>query len=255
MIALFAILFIVGMNGAINAFLKRRATLVQRPIDAYTAVPALTSASIEDGRPIHISFGSAAPGLDSTPLALATADFAYYTAQRITAGDVLPFFTLTEPSALPLAYDTMRRAYEARGPEAVERYTPLREKRAGVRWYPAGTQSLAFAGGITAMQSEERIKTHFFLGRQGIELALMAEAAQRKGHTIIAGSDQLAGQAVAYALADYALLGDEPFAGGAYVGQTPELLRRNRVMDALRLSMIGVLIAVAVIARLQLGGA
>jgi hypothetical protein len=255
LIALFAILFILGMNGAINAFLKRRATLVQRPIDAYAAVPALTSASIEDGRPIHISFGSAAPGLDSTPLALATADFAYYTAQRITLGDAMPLFTLTEPSGLPLAFDTMRRAYEARGPEAVERFNLMRKKRAGVRWYPAGTQSLAFAGGVTAMQSEERITTHFFLGRQGVELALMAEAAQRKGHTVVAGSDQLAGQAVAYAMADYALIGDEIFAGGAYVGQTPELLRRNRVMDGLRVSMIAVLVALAVAARLQLGGA
>ena len=248
-------MFILGLNGALNAFLKRRTNLVQRPIDAYASVPTLTSVSIEEGRPIHISFGSAAPGHDSTPLALATADFAYYTAQRVTVGDELPLLSVTETSALPLAYDTLRRAYEARGPEAVKHYAALRQHRVGTRWYPAGTNSLAFASGITAMQSEESVSTHFLLGRMGIELALMTEAAQRQDRTVIAGSDRLEGQAVAFALADEALIGDEIFAAAGYVGQTPEALRRNRVADALRLAMVAVLIGVSVLAVVQSGGA
>jgi hypothetical protein len=242
------------LNGAINAFLKRRTNLVQRPIEAYAAVPSLTSASIEAGRPIHISFGSAAPGHDSTPLALATADFVYYTVQRVTVSDELPLISVTETSALPLAYDTLRRAYEARGPEAVRHYNELRQHRVGVRWYAAGSNSLAFASGITAMQSEERVDSHFLLGRLGIELALMAEAAQRQDRTVIAGSDRLEGQAVAFALADHALIGDEMFAAGGYLGQTGDALRRNRVADTLRLAMAAVLIAVAVIAAVQPGG-
>jgi len=243
------------LNGALNAFLKRRTNFVQRPIEAYAAVPSLTSASVEAGRPIHISFGSAAPGHGSTPLALATADFAYYTAQRVTVGDELPLLTVTETSALPLAYDTLRRAYEARGPEAMKRYNALRQRRVGVRWYPAGMNSLAFASGITAMHSEERVETHFLLGRLGIELALMAEAAHRENRTVIAGSDQLEGQAVAFALADHALIGDEVFAAGGYLGQTPEGLRRNRIADTLRLAMVAVLILVSVLSVLQPGGA
>lgn len=243
------------MNGAINAFLKRRSQLLQRPIAAYSVVPALTSASIESGQPIHISFGSAAPGHDSTPLALATADFVYYTAQHITSGDALPLLTLSESSALPLGFDTLRRAYEARGAEAVEQYNALRQKRVGVRWYPGGVQSLAFASGLTTMQSEENVAAHFLLGRQGIELALIADAAYRQKRPLIAGSNRLDGQAVAYALADHALLGDEVFAAGGYVGETPEMLRRNRVMDALRLSMAAIIVAVAVLAVVQSGGA
>ncbi len=212
------------------------------------------SASIEAGRPIHISFGSAAPGHDSTPLALATADFAYYTAQRITVGDALPLFSVTETSALPLAFDTLRRAYEISG--RADTYNELRQRRDGVRrvgarWYPSGPNSLAFASGIVAMQSEERVASHYLLGRMGIELALMAEAAQRQRISVTAGSDQLAGQAVAYAMADHALIGDEMFAAGSYLGQTPELLRRSRIADALRLTMAAVLVIVAVIAVVQ----
>jgi hypothetical protein len=247
------------LNGALNAYLKRRTNLVQRPIEAYAVVPTLTSASIEAGRPIHISFGSAAPGHDSTPLALATADFVYYTAQRITVGDELPLVSVTETSALPLAYDTLRRSYEARGPQAVKTYKALRENRVGVRWYAAGSNSLAFASGITAMQSEEKVDSHFLLGRMGVELALMTEAARRDERTVIAGSDRLEGQAVAFALADHALIGDEMFAAGGYLGQTGEALRRNRIADALRLAMAAVIVIVALISVLlpvlQPGGA
>lgn len=218
-------------------------------------MPTLTSASIEAGRPIHISFGSAAPGHDSTPLALATADFVYYTAQRVTVGDELPLLSVTETSALPLAYDTLRRAYEARGPQAIKHYLALKEERVGARWYPSGSNSLAFASGLTTMQSEERVASNFLLGRMGIELALITEAAQRDNRTVIAGSDRLEGQAVAFALADHALIGDEVFAAAGYLGQTGEGLRRNRIADALRLSMAVVIVAVAVIAAFQPGGA
>ena len=60
---------------------------------------------------------------------------------------------------------------------------------------------------------------HILAGSFGPELALMIDSAHRRGQGSLAVSDQLAGQAVAYALADHALIGEELFAASSYVSE------------------------------------
>ena len=56
-------------------------------------------------------------------------------------------------------------------------------------------------------------------GGFGAELALMLDSADRRGQASLAVSDRLDGQAVAYALADHALIGEELFAASSYVSE------------------------------------
>ena len=142
-----------------HAYLKRRANFAQRPIEAYAVVPTLPSASIEAGRPYSYFLAAAPPRLHAARAG--TADFVYYTAQRITVGDELPLVSVTETSALPLAYDTLRRSYEARGPQAVKNYKALKENRVGVRWYAAEQTHSHFASGITPC-SPKKASTRIF---------------------------------------------------------------------------------------------
>src|SRR5664279_2422210 len=117
-----------------------------RIIPAYESIPLLLGEAIEAGRPIHVSFGSAGLGGGNTALTLASAELFYQVAKRNTVGATL--LTVSDPSALPLGYGMLRRAYSGRS-------RAIRDS--SVRWYPAGNRSLAFAAALTGMLGDERV--------------------------------------------------------------------------------------------------
>jgi hypothetical protein len=158
---------------------------------------ALVGNAIESDRPIHLSLGSAGLGGASTLLSIASAEFAYHMIERAAIGDTSPIVTLSDASVLPLAQDSLRRAYQSRGLGAGY-------KSINARWYPAGSRSLAFAAAITALMGDDRVSSNVMVGSYGPELALITDASKRRKLPIIAVSDQLEGQAVAYALVEEA---------------------------------------------------
>src|SRR5512145_1350810 len=96
-------------------FIRRRRDMITlRPIPAYTALPMMVGEAIEASRPVHISIGNASLGGRNTVLALASAELFYQTAERAAIGAMPPILTLSDPSAIPLGQDTLRRAYRSR---------------------------------------------------------------------------------------------------------------------------------------------
>jgi hypothetical protein len=248
-LALFALLAVFTIDRAANAIQRRRNTPLRR-IAAYEGLPALLGSSIEANRPLHFSLGSAAPGEDTTLLSLMGTEFIYYATQQITVSDAPPLISVSETSAIPLGINTLRLAYQSR--QHLERFKPT-----NVRWYPAGERSLAFAAGITTLQNEENIGAHFLVGSFGAEIALLADTAYRYQRPFIAVSNRLEGQAVAYALSDETLIGEELFAAGGYLSNDPSRYRRTLTYDYLRwmaVALLVVLLIATLIARSQ-GGA
>lgn len=244
---IFAILIIL-LIFAVNAIVRRRRLPALRPIAAYEAMPELVDASIETNRPLHASLGSAAPGGDTTLYAMAGADIIYYVSQRASAGEAAPIVTVSDTAALPLATDTLRRAYRSR--DRLDAYRPI-----NVRWYPSGPRSLAFAAGLMALQFEEDVSSDLLVGSFGIEMALIADAAYRRQRPTIAVSDQLEGQAIAWALADYPLIGEEIFAAPAYLDPQPATVNRALSLDVLRFVLVLTLIVLAAVTLLTRLGA
>ena len=198
-----------------------------RRIKAFEALPKLIGESIEASRPLHVSIGSATIGDESTILALAGSEFIYYITRQVAIGDAAPLFTVSEGAAVPLALDTLRRAYDHEN----------RSKQFNgfsARWYPAGKRSLAFAAALMTMQADDKLSGNVLVGRYGMELALILDAAYQKKRSSIAASDQLEGQAIAYALADESLIGEELFAAAGYLSKDPKFQRRNLSLDWLR---------------------
>lgn len=222
-------------------FIRRRRGLVTlRDIAAYSELPLRVGEAIEANRPVHVSFGSASLGGANTLLALASAELFYQTAERAAIGAAPPLLTLSSPTAIPLGQDMLRRAYQSRG--LLARYP-----RGRVRWYPAGERSLAFAAALTALQGDERVAHNVLVGSFGSELALATEAAQRRDQGVIAASDQLEGQAVAFAMTDSPLIGEEIFTAGAYLGQSASQTGAVVTLDVLRLLLVlAILIPAAV---------
>lgn len=209
-----------------------------RRIPAYEGLPDMIGATIEADRPLHLSQGGAGIGGASTLVAAAAAEAFYHLARRAATGDLPPLMTTSEATALPLQAAILRRAYASRG-----RLAQLAAGRTGGRWYPQGDRSLAFAAALTGVIADERPAGHVLIGGFGSELALVLDAANRRRTPTLAASDQLEGQAIAYALADHALLGEELFTAPAYLDDQPGREGRTTAVDTLRWLLIAALIA------------
>jgi hypothetical protein len=137
---------------------------------------------------------------------------------------------------LPLAQDTLRRAYQSRNRLDRFRYS-------AVRWYPSGSRSLAYAAALTVAIRDDSVSSNILAGSFGPEMALIMEAGARRGSPSLAVSDQLSGQAIAYAFSEYVLIGEEVFAARAYLSESPA-----KAFDVVRLDLLRWLIVFAILA-------
>lgn len=230
----FLIIIAVLMANAV----VRRNTRPQRPIAALQAIPTLVNASIETNQPMHLSFGGFGIGAQETILALASADFFYHSARQVALGDASPIVTVGNASTLQVARDVLRRAH--RNSKARDEYRPF-----NVRWYP--DTGFAMVAAFSVMTHDDKISSHLLTGNSGSELALPLWGAERAGVPTIAASTRIGGQAVAYALADHVLLGEELFAAPGYFDETSPLKHRTLVIDLLRLVLIAVIVIAFVV--------
>lgn len=186
-------------------FGRRRARRrLQRQLAGMDQIPRWITQGIESNMPLHLSFGGARVGGDDTPAALAEAEFFHHVIGRANASDIPPIVTLSAPSTTPLAQDALRRAWRQGN------------TLSSAQWYPP---DLAFAGMVAASGPAEEPAAHILAGRFGAELALILESADRRGQPSLAVSERLDGQAVAYAMADHVLIGEELFAAAGAVSE------------------------------------
>lgn len=207
---------------------RRKDAFPLRPISAYESIPYMVGTAVEADRPVHVALANTGLGANNTLLTLANAELFYQTALRSEQS----LLTASDPTVLPLTYVLLQRAYAYRDRE--DRFSGRY-----LRWYPSGSQSLAFAGALTATLGDERVSGSILLGSFGTELALVLDAAYRKKQGSIASSVDLQGQAVAYALAGETLIGEEMFVVGAYLGDNSAQRGAVVALDTLRWLLIG----------------
>jgi len=227
---LFSIIFVfitIFLVYLARLFQARRKHSPLRPIEGFNDIPIWVGQAIESNRPLHLSLGSAGVGDNSTIVALAGAELFYYVVQEATIGDVSPIISTTSTAAIPLGQDTLRRAYQSRGHS--NRYQASK-----ARWYPEGQRSMAFAAALTGMMKVEKPTAHIFAGSFGPELALVLDAAHHQNQSTFAVSDQIEGQAIAFALAENYLIGEELFAAPAYVSDNSADKAETVVVDLWR---------------------
>ena len=106
---------------------------------ALERMPAWVGQAIETDRPLHLGFGGAAVGAESTPVATAQAEFFYHIIRETQASDSAPLISTASSATVPLAQDTIRRAWEG---EAQFKQ---------VHWYPQGERSIAYAAAVSAL--------------------------------------------------------------------------------------------------------
>jgi hypothetical protein len=226
----FSILFVlvtVILVYTARFFQARRQDSILRPIEGFDKIPIWVGQAIEANRPLHLSIGGAGIGDNTTILSLAGAELFYSIIQDATIGDVSPIITTSSTAAIPLGQDTLRRAYQSQGYSS-------RYEQSKARWYPQGQRSMAFAAALTGLMTVENPAAHVLVGSFGSELALILDVANHQKQPTLAASNQLEGQAIAFALAGDYLIGEEIFAAAGYMSDNPADKAESVVVDIWR---------------------
>jgi hypothetical protein len=237
------VILVVGFTGA-GTFVLRRLRLTYRPLKPFAALTTLAGEAIESDRTVHVSFGHAGVGGETTLTALAGADLLRFLSERSAIGDRPPTATMSDPLGLALAQDAVRSALAAGG--ALEKYRP-----AAAVWVPDGSAPVAFGAGAASLAADEGASANVMVGRFGPEMAFIAEMGARRDLVQIAGSDQPEGLAVAYVMSDMPLLGEEMFVGSAYLSRDPVSRGSVLAQEALRALVVAAIVIGVVIATLS----
>jgi hypothetical protein len=211
-----------------------------RDIPAFHRFRRAVGLSVESGQRLHISLGRG--GVMDLP---GGATFEGLTileccTRAASVSDRPPVATSGESITAVLSQDTLRLGYASLSSE--RRYTPTNGRLSGLT-------PLSYAAGVMPDIHDEQVSASIFAGHFGSEIGLLIEAGERANGLTVAGSDSLSAQAVLYATAQEPLIGEELYAGGAYLGAGKAHIASLYMQDILRWVVIG-LIALGAILKL-----
>jgi hypothetical protein len=223
MIALSVIVLTALLLGVITLWKKNSPTRL-RDIPALTRLYRMLGLSVEDGTRLHISLGHGSL-LDARGGALAGLAALRIIAEKTSVSDMPAVASSGDPVFGLLTQDTLQAGYQAAGVD--ELYVPTSGRVTGLT--PFG-----YAAGAMNISQNEKVSANIMLGHFGPEVALLADVSDRDSVTMIGASDDLSGQAVLFANTQDALIGEELFAAGAYLGAGVTHIASLTVQDILR---------------------
>lgn len=209
-----------------------------RPLIACDSLDNQVGRAIESGRKLHVSLGQASLVGAANPTSIAAIHVLDHLAKDGCASGTPPLTTVGDGTLLPIAQDSLRHAYEASGRLSV--YKPSM-----TQFLAADTEPYAYAAGIATVLRQEQASSNLLVGRYGPELAIPAATAARQGMTQIIGTDDPTALAVATAVTENTLVGEELFAAGAYLEQKPSQIASLQVQDILRWLIILTILGLA----------
>lgn len=236
---------------------KRGARLTLRPIDAYSALKGLLARGAEAGQPVHLSLGIAGIGDQATADTTAGLYVLEYLAERAAISASPPIVSIANPTVMPVAQDLLRRAYHRQG--YPEEYDPVRVRfispsdptllsqalPAPAVYANSPHDAFAYAAGVMRMLRQHKLIANVMVGQFGDEFLLLGETGAQRKLDQIGGTSTLSALPFVYATVSHPLIGEEIYAGGAYLMDKPAHLSSLMAQDILRwLLIVGVLAAI-----------
>jgi hypothetical protein len=196
-----------------------------REITAFTKLKHQIGLAVEAGQRIHVSLRHG--GIDGIQASSVFVGLSMLKriARTASISDQPPVTTSGEALEAILSQDTMRGAYQQLGIENQYQH---------ISGQVSGLSPFAYSAGTIPIICDQNVSTNLLSGSFGSEVALMIEAAERKGSLMVAGSDSLPAQAVIYSSTENPLIGEELFAGGAYLQAGGMHLASLKTQDVFR---------------------
>lgn len=223
------------------AFLRRKSTPVFREIPAFARLQKAIGLAVEEGSRLHISLGRGGLTTPQSAAELAGLEMLHRVAELTSASDRPPVATSGDGAVAILSQDALQVSDQAVLSSGYD-VTAARL---------TGLTPFSYAAGTLLVMRDEEVSANILIGNFGVEVALLTDAAERENSSSLAASDNLPAQAILYASAQDALIGEELFAAGAYVKAKPFHTASLIVQDNLRWLVV---IAILVGAILKLAG-
>lgn len=219
-------------------YLQRKKSPTFRDIPAFTHLRRAVGRVVEDGSRLHLSLGHGALTTPQSASALAGLALLRRLADLTSAGDQPPIASAGDAPLAILAQDTLRAAATSAKPIP---FDPTAGRLTGLTPF-------SYAAGTIPIIRDEKVSANVIMGNFGVEAGLLTDAADRENSFMLAGSDNLTAQAVLYASAQEPLIGEEVYAGGAYVEPGGLHTASLSVQDVLRWVIIAAILVGSVLA-------
>jgi len=209
-----------------------------REISAFKKLNEVAGLAVEAGERIHLSLGRGGiTGLQSAS-ALVGLSVLRRIALAASVSDRPPVASSGEGSLAILSQSTLRNAY--RETNADSQYDPTSGQVTGLTPF-------SYAAGTLPLIIDQKVSASILTGHFGSEVALIADANERRGSLTVAGSDSLPAQAILYATSQEPLIGEELYAAGAYLQAGPMHVASLRAQDILRWLLAGIILTGAIL--------
>jgi len=244
-------LFIVLLIGFLGVFFIDKARKGEFPkmrrIAGLDVIAEATGRATELGRPVHFSPGIGGITNDVAPQTFAALALMSYVAGLTAKYDTGLIVTIRTAVVFPLADETVRMSYVNAGKADAYNQNIVRF---------ISDQQFAYAAGVMGIFAREKIAANIMMGAFWAESLLFAEAGSQAGAIQVAGTANMTEIPNFIVGCDYTLIGEELYAGGAYLSQDPIRLGGIRAQDIVKLAIvflipIGVLLATANITFLK----
>ena len=198
---------------------KQGKKLYVRPISGISAVDEAIGRATEMGKPILYVLGI---GTASEIATICSFTILSRVSKKVAEHQTQLTVPCYDPIVMTVAQEIVKNAYtEAGRPDTYDESSVF-----------FVTQSqFAYVAAVNGMMLRDLPASNFYLGYFAAESLLLAETGSLAGSIQIAGTDQVAQLPFFIVACDYTLIGEELYAGSAYLSQEPLLLGSLKAED------------------------
>jgi hypothetical protein len=219
---------------------KENLSISIRSIPAMEAIPEAVGRASEMGKPMFANVGGGVGGR-ARPERVASTLAGYvilgYTAEQCASMGTQLIVSVNQPTAMPVAYETLKTAYLVGG-EA--------DREPDIRFL--GGSQFSHAAGAMGIMKREQAASVLLMGTYGAEALILSEAANLAGAMVIAGTEITYQVAVFVATTDYSVFGEEMFAASASITGDKEELANIRSRDISKYILISIILLGSILA-------
>lgn len=229
-----SVLLVSGLVFYFIRKVKSKSDYPLRHLAALEAIDEIIGRATEIGRPIFFSGGAMdVVGSEGTQV-LAGLDVLGYVAQKSAQYNIKLIAGVCNQNVHAITESVVKAAYTEAG--HVDSYQPDMVR------FLSPTQ-MAYTAGCIGIIQKEKVAASILIGPFQGESLIMAEAAAQVGAIGIAGTARLSQLPLFVAASDYVLIGEEMFAGSAYLSGAPSALSAIATQDVMKVIAVVLILA------------
>jgi hypothetical protein len=229
---------VLSISASIRARRDEKQAVKFRTIPAFSKMTRAMTQSVEEGKRLHLSLGRG--GLNQAPgtAAIVGLNILKKSAEIAALSDRPPVATSGMGELGILSQDVLLHTFGQYHAENL--YDPTSGQVSGLTPW-------SYAAGVVPVVRDQHVSLNYLSGHYGSEAALIADAGERSGGQVVAGSNSLSAQAIFYAMVDDPLVGEELYAAGAYIKPDAVQIASLLAQDIVRWIIVAFILVVVIL--------